>query len=109
MLSLLQSRVETVNGELIIQKVQQADSGMYQCIAENKYGAIYSSAELKILGVYLQFICCRNISETTVCSHVQVWFVNVSIENSGKASLPSLVCLLWKWGSVHGWIMLYEK
>uniref|UniRef100_A0A8C1YTA8 Contactin-5 n=1 Tax=Cyprinus carpio TaxID=7962 RepID=A0A8C1YTA8_CYPCA len=27
----------------------QADSGMYQCIAENKYGAIYSSAELKIL------------------------------------------------------------
>uniref|UniRef100_A0A8C1TKS6 Contactin-5 n=1 Tax=Cyprinus carpio TaxID=7962 RepID=A0A8C1TKS6_CYPCA len=27
----------------------QTDSGMYQCIAENKYGAIYSSAELKIL------------------------------------------------------------
>uniref|UniRef100_A0A8C7I5A1 Contactin-5 n=1 Tax=Oncorhynchus kisutch TaxID=8019 RepID=A0A8C7I5A1_ONCKI len=44
-----QSRVEMVNGELIIQKVQQADSGMYQCVAENKYGAIYCSAELKIL------------------------------------------------------------
>uniref|UniRef100_A0A8K9UNK6 Contactin-5 n=1 Tax=Oncorhynchus mykiss TaxID=8022 RepID=A0A8K9UNK6_ONCMY len=44
-----QSRVEVVNGELIIQKVQQADSGMYQCVAENKYGAIYCSAELKIL------------------------------------------------------------
>ncbi|XP_067101932.1 contactin-5 [Osmerus mordax] len=44
-----QSRVEMVNGELVIQKVQQADSGMYQCVAENKYGAIYSSAELKIL------------------------------------------------------------
>ncbi|XP_064831473.1 contactin-5-like [Oncorhynchus masou masou] len=44
-----QARVETVNGELIIQKVQQADSGMYQCVAENKYGAIYCSAELKIL------------------------------------------------------------
>ncbi|KAK6329186.1 hypothetical protein J4Q44_G00011640 [Coregonus suidteri] len=39
-----------VNGELIIQKVQQVDSGMYQCVAENKYGAIYSSAELSILG-----------------------------------------------------------
>uniref|UniRef100_A0A671Y138 Contactin-5 n=1 Tax=Sparus aurata TaxID=8175 RepID=A0A671Y138_SPAAU len=26
-----------------------ADSGMYQCVAENKYGAIYSNAELKIL------------------------------------------------------------
>uniref|UniRef100_A0AAR2M0G1 Contactin-5 n=1 Tax=Pygocentrus nattereri TaxID=42514 RepID=A0AAR2M0G1_PYGNA len=41
--------VEMLNGELIIHRVQQADSGMYQCVAENKYGAIYSSAELKIL------------------------------------------------------------
>ena len=45
-----------VNGELVIQKVQQADSGMYQCVAENKYGAIYSSAELKILGIYPLFV-----------------------------------------------------
>uniref|UniRef100_A0A8B9I0P6 Contactin-5 n=1 Tax=Astyanax mexicanus TaxID=7994 RepID=A0A8B9I0P6_ASTMX len=44
-----QNRVEMLNGELIIHRVQQADSGMYQCVAENKYGAIYSSAELKIL------------------------------------------------------------
>lgn len=49
--SLFQSRLETVNGELSILKVQQADSGMYQCVAENKYGAIYSNAELKILGM----------------------------------------------------------
>uniref|UniRef100_A0A3P8Z8Y1 Contactin-5 n=1 Tax=Esox lucius TaxID=8010 RepID=A0A3P8Z8Y1_ESOLU len=40
---------QMVSGELIIHKVQQDDSGMYQCVAENKYGAIYSSAELKIL------------------------------------------------------------
>ncbi|KAG7479489.1 contactin-5 isoform X1 [Solea senegalensis] len=44
-----QGRVEIVNGDLTIYKVQQTDSGMYQCVAENKYGAIYSSAELKIL------------------------------------------------------------
>ncbi|KAM6973745.1 contactin-5 [Aplochiton taeniatus] len=44
-----QSRVEIINGELIIQKVHQADSGMYQCVAVNKYSAIYSNAELKIL------------------------------------------------------------
>ncbi|KAM4565799.1 contactin-5 isoform 5-T5 [Odontesthes bonariensis] len=44
-----QGRVEIVNGELIIHKVQQTDSGMYQCVAENKYGTIYSNAELKIL------------------------------------------------------------
>lgn len=52
LLLLLQGRVEIVNGELSIHKVQQMDSGMYQCVAENKYGAIYSNAELKILGSY---------------------------------------------------------
>uniref|UniRef100_A0AAQ5X9V5 Contactin-5 n=1 Tax=Amphiprion ocellaris TaxID=80972 RepID=A0AAQ5X9V5_AMPOC len=44
-----QGRLEIVNGELTVHKVQQTDSGMYQCVAENKYGAIYSNAELKIL------------------------------------------------------------
>lgn len=48
----LQGRVEIVNGELTIHRVQQADSGMYQCVARNKYGAIYSNAELNILGNY---------------------------------------------------------
>lgn len=46
----LQSGVEILNGELTIHQVQQTDSGMYQCVAENKYGTIYSNAELKILG-----------------------------------------------------------
>ncbi|XP_058243968.1 contactin-5 isoform X2 [Hemibagrus wyckioides] len=44
-----QSGVQMLNGELIIQKVQPRDSGMYQCVAENKYGTLYSNAELKIL------------------------------------------------------------
>ncbi|KAI4564067.1 hypothetical protein MJT46_009865 [Ovis ammon polii x Ovis aries] len=46
---LLQSRVEMVNGVLMIHNVNQSDAGMYQCLAENKYGTIYASAELKIL------------------------------------------------------------
>ncbi|XP_069572420.1 contactin-5 isoform X4 [Brachyistius frenatus] len=44
-----QSRFEIVNGELTVYKVQPTDSGMYQCVSENKYGTIYSNAELKIL------------------------------------------------------------
>lgn len=32
------------------------DSGMYQCVAENKYGAVYSGAELKILGKFLHTV-----------------------------------------------------
>lgn len=43
-----------VNGVLMIHSVNQSDAGMYQCLAENKYGAIYASAELKILG--MQFL-----------------------------------------------------
>ena len=47
---LLQGRMEIVNGELTIHRVQQTDSGMYQCVAGNKYGSMNSNAELKILG-----------------------------------------------------------
>lgn len=43
-----------VNGVLMIHNVNQSDAGMYQCLAENKYGTIYASAELKILG--MQFL-----------------------------------------------------
>lgn len=46
--------MDTVNGVLAINSVNQSDAGMYQCLAENKYGAIYASAELKILG--MQFL-----------------------------------------------------
>ncbi|KAG5837615.1 hypothetical protein ANANG_G00241260 [Anguilla anguilla] len=44
-----EARMEFVNGLMSIRRVGIADSGMYQCIAENKYGAIYSNAELKVL------------------------------------------------------------
>ncbi|XP_035242546.1 contactin-5-like isoform X2 [Anguilla anguilla] len=44
-----EARMEFVNGLMSVRRVGIADSGMYQCIAENKYGAIYSNAELKVL------------------------------------------------------------
>ncbi|KAK1168224.1 contactin-5-like isoform X1 [Acipenser oxyrinchus oxyrinchus] len=46
---LSRNRTEMVNGELLIKSLHQSDAGMYQCVAENKHGAIYSSAALKIL------------------------------------------------------------
>ena len=46
--------MDTANGVLVIHSVNQSDAGMYQCLAENKYGAIYASAQLKILG--MQFL-----------------------------------------------------
>lgn len=45
-----------VNGVLMIHSVNQSDAGMYQCVAENKHGAIYAGAELKILGLYLRLL-----------------------------------------------------
>uniref|UniRef100_A0A8C4Z5N4 Contactin-4-like n=1 Tax=Gadus morhua TaxID=8049 RepID=A0A8C4Z5N4_GADMO len=37
------------DGRLGIASVSLTDSGMYQCLAENEHGAIYASAELKVV------------------------------------------------------------
>lgn len=47
-----------INGVLMIHSVNVSDAGMYQCLAENKYGTIYASAELKILGEYWKRMSC---------------------------------------------------
>ncbi|XP_066541265.1 contactin-5 isoform X2 [Hoplias malabaricus] len=84
-----QNRVEMVNGELIIHRVQQADSGMYQCVAENKYGAIYSSAELKILASAPMF----NTNTVTI---IATMGKDVSLECRPRASPKPRIT--WKKG-----------
>ncbi|XP_005941669.1 contactin-3 [Haplochromis burtoni] len=42
-------RGQIENGALSISSLNRSDSGMYQCVAENKYGIIYSSAQLMVL------------------------------------------------------------
>lgn len=37
-------------GDLQFSKLSLEDSGMYQCVAENKHGTIYASAELAVQG-----------------------------------------------------------
>ncbi|KAG7259703.1 hypothetical protein CRUP_009450, partial [Coryphaenoides rupestris] len=44
-----ESRVQMENGALSISALNLSDAGMYQCVAENKHGVIYSSAELMVL------------------------------------------------------------
>uniref|UniRef100_A0A3Q3N4W9 Contactin-4-like n=1 Tax=Mastacembelus armatus TaxID=205130 RepID=A0A3Q3N4W9_9TELE len=36
-------------GRLTISRISLLDSGMYQCVAENEHGAVYASAELKVV------------------------------------------------------------
>lgn len=35
---------------LTISRISLSDSGMYQCVAESEHGAVYASAELKVVG-----------------------------------------------------------
>ncbi|KAM9759115.1 contactin-3 isoform 1-T3 [Menidia menidia] len=44
-----EGRVQIENGALSITALNLSDSGMYQCVAENKHGIIYSSAQLMVL------------------------------------------------------------
>lgn len=48
--SFAQTRVEVLAGDLRFSKLSLEDSGMYQCVAENKHGTIYASAELAVQG-----------------------------------------------------------
>uniref|UniRef100_A0A3Q2XSV1 Contactin 2 n=1 Tax=Hippocampus comes TaxID=109280 RepID=A0A3Q2XSV1_HIPCM len=43
-----QDRVEVNAARLKISNLALEDSGMYQCVAENKHGTIYSTAELRV-------------------------------------------------------------
>ncbi|XP_015730838.1 contactin-6 isoform X1 [Coturnix japonica] len=44
-----EERIQVENGTLIIPVLNMSDSGLYQCVAENKYDTIYASAELRVI------------------------------------------------------------
>ncbi|MBN3319482.1 CNTN4 protein, partial [Atractosteus spatula] len=48
-LSFSKERIQVVNGVLAITGLALSDSGMYQCIAENKHGEKHTSAELRVM------------------------------------------------------------
>lgn len=49
-LCLHQDRIQANNGVLTISNLNLADIGMYQCVAENKHGRIFTNAELQVIG-----------------------------------------------------------
>uniref|UniRef100_A0A9L0S915 Contactin 4 n=1 Tax=Equus caballus TaxID=9796 RepID=A0A9L0S915_HORSE len=48
---LTQERIQIEQGTLNITIVNLSDAGMYQCVAENKHGVIFSSAELSVIAL----------------------------------------------------------
>lgn len=47
-----QGRVQLEQGSLTIPNVSLSDAGMYQCVAENRHGVIFASAELSVIGEF---------------------------------------------------------
>uniref|UniRef100_A0A3Q2PJU5 Contactin 3a, tandem duplicate 1 n=1 Tax=Fundulus heteroclitus TaxID=8078 RepID=A0A3Q2PJU5_FUNHE len=54
-LSLQQDRVQVNNGVLTISSLNLGDIGMYQCVAENKHGRIFTNAELRVIAIAPDF------------------------------------------------------
>ncbi|KAF1605859.1 Contactin-6, partial [Eudyptes chrysolophus] len=50
-----EERIQIENGTLIIPTLNMSDSGLYQCVAENKYDTIYANAELRVIAAAPDF------------------------------------------------------
>uniref|UniRef100_A0A7N4P7N7 Contactin-5 n=1 Tax=Sarcophilus harrisii TaxID=9305 RepID=A0A7N4P7N7_SARHA len=87
----LLSRVEMVNGVLMIHNVNQSDAGMYQCLAENKYGSIYASAELKVLASAPVFAL-NQLKKTIIITKGQEVLIECKPQGSPKPTIS------WKKG-----------
>uniref|UniRef100_A0A8C5U8J0 Contactin 6 n=1 Tax=Malurus cyaneus samueli TaxID=2593467 RepID=A0A8C5U8J0_9PASS len=48
-------RIQIENGTLLIPMLNVSDSGLYQCVAENKYDTIYANAELRVIAAAPDF------------------------------------------------------
>ncbi|NXH19410.1 CNTN6 protein, partial [Bucco capensis] len=50
-----EGRIQIANGTLMIAVLNLSDSGLYQCVAENKYDTIYANAELRVIAAAPDF------------------------------------------------------
>ncbi|XP_073087023.1 contactin-3 isoform X3 [Manis javanica] len=89
----LEERIQIENGALTISNLNVTDSGMFQCIAENKHGLVYSSAELKVVASAPDF------SKTPMKKLIQVQVGStISLDCKPRASPRALSS--WKKGDV---------
>uniref|UniRef100_A0A8C4IQU1 Contactin 3a, tandem duplicate 1 n=1 Tax=Dicentrarchus labrax TaxID=13489 RepID=A0A8C4IQU1_DICLA len=51
----MEDRIQANNGVLTISSLNLADIGMYQCVAENKHGRIFTNAELRVIAIAPDF------------------------------------------------------
>ncbi|XP_062853242.1 contactin-3 [Trichomycterus rosablanca] len=87
-----QGRVLIENGALTITSLILSDGGMYQCVAENKHGIVYASAELMVLASPPSF------SQNPLRSVMKVLAGTVVTLNCRPQASPRAISL-WKKGS----------
>uniref|UniRef100_H3CPH2 Contactin 3b n=1 Tax=Tetraodon nigroviridis TaxID=99883 RepID=H3CPH2_TETNG len=91
-----EGRIQIDNGALSIAVLNLSDSGMYQCVAENKHGIIYSSAQLMVLASPPNFsksplkalLKARSGSEVTLECKPEAWPPAISLWKKGNEILP---------------------
>ncbi|XP_026873742.2 LOW QUALITY PROTEIN: contactin-3 [Electrophorus electricus] len=54
-LDTFEDRIQVVNGALYISSLTLADTGLYQCVAENRHGRVFGNAELRVIAVAPDF------------------------------------------------------
>uniref|UniRef100_A0A8C7YSE3 Contactin 4 n=1 Tax=Oryzias sinensis TaxID=183150 RepID=A0A8C7YSE3_9TELE len=59
-------RIQVANGVLSISRLTLSDTGMYQCVAGNKHGEVYSNAELRVIAAAPDFSHNQLRSQTMV-------------------------------------------
>uniref|UniRef100_A0A8C6P4T4 Contactin 4 n=1 Tax=Nothobranchius furzeri TaxID=105023 RepID=A0A8C6P4T4_NOTFU len=61
-----EERIQVANEVLSISRLTLSDTGMYQCVAGNKHGEVYSNAELRVIAVAPDFSHNQVRSQTLV-------------------------------------------
>ncbi|XP_043933930.1 contactin-3-like [Protopterus annectens] len=88
----LEERIHIQNGALTITSLTLSDSGMYQCVAENRHGVIYSSGELRVTASAPDF------SKTPLKKLLQVQIGSLFIYECTPKASPRASCS-WKKGN----------
>ncbi|XP_041639135.1 contactin-3 [Cheilinus undulatus] len=87
-----EGRVQIENGALSIAELNMSDSGMYQCVAENKHGIVYCSGQLMVLASPPSF------SKSPLKAVLKARSgTEITLECKPQASPPAII--LWKKGN----------
>ncbi len=75
-----------VNGALSISSLTLSDTGMYQCIAENRHGRVFANAELKVIGK-------KSLLTKDIATHILKYIAYMQLARLYKVCFVSQCCV----------------